>query len=259
MTRPVLVASVLLTLLSVGCSSGSDRAATVTANSQPTRATPSASAATVPASSPVSQSTRSHSGKAPTDADLAAVLLTVQDMPTGWAVSPPSSSASASDNTTFVGDPKCEGVYQQLEEHTALDHVGHASTEFSKGSFGPFIEEDLSSFASADVVKNELKTLKDGITACPTIKQKDADGTVTTLTASALSFPKLGDETFAVRLAGEGGGQGFSLPLTVDAVFIRTGRCGVTIAGFGIGAGPDSSQLQHAASTAVNRVSSVCS
>jgi hypothetical protein len=180
-------------------------------------------------------------------------------MPTGWAVSPPSPSASASDDTTFVGDPKCRAVYKELEEHTGSDHVGHASTEFSKGSFGPFIEEDLASFASAGTVKDEMNALQAGINACPTIKQKDADGNVTTLTASALSFPSLGDETFAVRLAGEGGGGGLSLPVTVDAVFVRTGQCGVTVAGIGIGAAPDSSQLGHAASTAVDRATPACS
>lgn len=161
MNRPTLVASALLTLAVAGCSSGSHRAATVTAKPQQAQVTASAPAAsTTHLASAGSQPARSHHGQEPTDTELAAVLLTVQDMPTGWAVSPPSPSPSGSDDTTFVGDPKCRAVYKELEEHTASDHVGHASTEFSKGSFGPFIEEDLSSFVSADTVKDEMKALR---------------------------------------------------------------------------------------------------
>jgi hypothetical protein len=100
----------------------------------------------------------------------------------------------------------------------------------------------------------EIQAVRSALNQCPTFGDKQDDGTTVTYTITALSFPKVGDQTFSAKLTGAGG----SVALDIDLVLARVGRCGLTFADVGIG-GVDATVLLAATKTAVSRARPVCS
>jgi hypothetical protein len=82
-------------------------------------------------------------------------------------------------------------------------------------------------------------------------QEQGADGKVTEFRLSALSFPKLGDDTFAVRMSTDAEG----LSVVIDVIVVR--RSGVmmllTNAGVGVGT-PDSATTETVARKALDKV-----
>jgi hypothetical protein len=232
-----LIAALCAAVLLAACSgSGDDRAQTV-----PAPTTTAANGA--PAETANSSDTAPPSEAAPADvkltkAQIKKALLTINDMPTGYSID----SSNDDDDDTPSG---CKPLDSLPDTDQYPDS---AEINFTKGSFGPFVGEGITALPEGQAHKL-LGELADALSKCSTFSSKNDDGTTTKATLQPLSFPKLGDETFAVRLAMDA--EGF--PLTLDLVVVRSGSNLLLIDNAGIGT-VDSSVTESVTRKAVKKL-----
>lgn len=181
MKTQLLLVAVGLTL-AAGCSGGSgSRADTVPDQPTETNAAPATGGQTV------------------TRSDLQAALLETNDLPTGF-----------SPNPDLLGGK----VHKLCNATYSIADKGKAEVGFAKSNFGPFVVESLRLFPDAE---RTLNASTRAATSCS--KWTDSDGARYTI--AALSFPRVGDQTLAVRLSATGpDGTSFDGPV----VFWRRGN-----------------------------------
>lgn len=187
-----LAALLLVPSLLVGCGSDDPQQADTLDETTTT------STATEPTAGSGPADTAAPSGPITQDA-LAGVLLTVNDMPSGWSVSPP----DAEDADEF-----CKAA-PDYREPTLESEVS-----FQESDFGPFVIESAGTYDDAKAFMTEIRKV---VEACRDFTETDDDGTESKGSFQPLSFPKFGEETFATRLSGNSGG----FPISGDIVFVR--------------------------------------
>jgi hypothetical protein len=193
---------------------------------------------------PQDTATAAHqTGKGPakqlSDGQLRAALLTVQDMPTGFTVDTDTSKDSAG---TLQGCEQLDGLNQNAG--TGLD----IEAKFTKGGFGPFVSETLGQKDEKEA-KAAVDKFADALSSCKTAKSTGTDGKVTEFHLSPLSFPKLGDDTFALRMSADAEG----LTIGIDVIVVR--RAGVMLVVLNAGVGsPDSAITETVARKALAKV-----
>ncbi len=271
MRRLLLLVLILFTL--VGCSrsggSKNDRALTIpnaaptkdstvptrtvtaagaTITAEPTAtstATSSASAAPIaptltlpPAPTPIPATpTPTPATHLPTVEQLQGALLSLDDMPTGWTTSTGSSDDSS--GPFFCGVPPAD-QFQQTK----------TSANFQKSQLGPYVTEALGAFADGKS-KAWMEALQKRL-SCTTWTDTDSSGTKTTYQLAPLSFPKIGDQTFAFRMT-------VSTSLfnaESDFVFIRAGDVVIEVGNIGVGS-VDSDLTATLAQKALDKLQSV--
>lgn len=141
------------------------------------------------------------------DGSLAAAMLTLEDLPAGWTASPPDA-----DDTT---DEFCEGE----DPFTEIQADEEVEASFQQSDVGPFIASFAEQHGSDDEAQEALDLFVDAVNSCGEFTNVEEDGTETIYRFSPLSFPQLGDDTFAARLSGT---TAFG-PITADFVFARDG------------------------------------
>lgn len=156
--------------------------------------------------------------KALTEAQLSAALITVKDLPTGYKIDPDPSDDD-DDSKTTSDNPECLAKFEQLEDLNAESDAPEAEASFEGSAFGSVLSVELASLDSKDEVKERVDKLATVLTDCPSFTVTDEDGPAT-VKLGALSFPKLGDDTFA--LAGQIKTAEFTVVLNV--VVIQVGR-----------------------------------
>jgi hypothetical protein len=171
--------------------------------------------------------------------DLSDVVVQLDDMPAGWSVTPPESD----DDTD---DELCEGQ----DPFNEIEPQDEAESGFQQSELGPFVSSAASQYADEDQAGEMMDQLAEATNACQSFTQTDEDGTETEFTISALSFPDLGDETFAFRLAA----TTMLGPLTMDFAVVREGSTGLLIANGGLGAAPDSELTESLLQTMLDRL-----
>lgn len=222
--RPWL--SVLLAgTLAAACSSGDDGGQARTVD--PPRTT----------TTPADETTTTISSPTPEAAALEQVVVQLSDMPTGWAVSPPEEEES--------DDAFCDGL-DPFNEVTPQDE---AESTFQQSDFGPFVASGASLYKDDDEAAGVMDRLTDMANTCQSFTQPEDDGTETEYTISALSFPDLGDDTFAFRMAGT---TAFG-PLNLDVVAVRDGALVLAVINGGLGAA-DSELTESLMQTMAERV-----
>lgn len=149
------------------------------------------------------------------------VVVTLQDLPTGWTASTPEDDDEDDDEICDGQDP-----------FNAVEPVEEAESNFEQGSFGPFLSSIAGRYAGTDEAQGVLDAVADAVDQCQTFTDVDEDGNETTYTFAALSFPKLGDDTYAARLSAT---TPFG-PLALDFAFARDGDAVVAIINGGLGA-----------------------
>lgn len=197
---PFLLTAIGIIILGA-CGGGNDRADTVDV-STPTATAKTGSTTTVPGTIAAPSATAEQEVDAGV---LSKVVLTLEDMPAGWIVSPP--SADGEDSDDFCG------------AEAKLQPKNLADAEFKQSDFGPFVAQRASLFSVGDA-KKAMDSIRDTFKSCGAT-WTSSDTPPMTWTISALSFPKIGDETFAVRLSTTG------VPLfgvaQVDVLYFRKG------------------------------------
>lgn len=174
--------------------------------------------------------------EAPADVALDHVVVQLSDMPTGWSVSPPDEDSD---------DAFCE----ERDPFNEVEPQEEAEAAFQQSEFGPFVASGASLYADDDEASQVMGLLTDMADACQSFTQTEDDGTETEYTIGALSFPDLGDDTFAFRMSGT---TPFG-PLNLDVVAVREGSIVVAIINGGLGAA-DSELTESLIRTMADRV-----
>lgn len=208
---------------------------------QPAKSAVSAIPAVTPSgtrsSSQAEAPTRAAISGLPSETEVAAALLKLSDMPTGWTTS----TSNSSDSTGGTGCSKATSGIPDSK----------ATVDYQESAFGPLITETLAVFGPGDASK-WMNWLKQQMTCSQIIDT--SSGTPTTYQISRMSFPKLGDATLAFRMTGPGGIIG---DIEVDAVFVRSGRCAFSLGN--LASGPvDSTLTQSSAEAAIKDAKSLC-
>lgn len=152
-----------------------------------------------------------------TDPD--SVLLAVEDLPDGYAISPP----QAEPEVSVVGSVSVAGCDALLNRF----RDGGTGVRFEAGGAGPFLAEELAEDAGALGVLRELAA------RCATFTDTDAGGETTSVTVAEGGLPDLGDESAAFRMAASGGAGDDAYTLSGYLVAIRVGGTTCTIVHFG--------------------------
>ena len=136
-----------------------------------------------------------------TQEEVTAALLTIDDMPAGFSL-----GTTPDDNGRGVcGQPAASSVVPSLAE---------ARISFTRGAAGPVVQQVSASYEQAKAVEYMAKVRESS--TCTTYADEEADGIVSNNTVAEVSFPKLGDDTLALRVGNDHG-------LNADIVFIRIG------------------------------------
>ncbi len=207
------------------------------------------SSTTPGATSPTSAESSARAIHADETSAAKAMLLTVNDFPTGWAETPSDTSDSPLDKCT--------------DHSHDDDRTGKAeSGDFSRGSIGS-ISETVSIFHSADDVEALfaaiqpqadcfLKTVNDG-------KLDDDEAELSDASFSPLSFPTVGDHSAAFRIkahvkAKNQTGFGSEGDFYVDVVYVRVGRVGLSVVAEDVFSPFDTTVFQEMVNMAVAKV-----
>lgn len=182
--------------------------------------------------------------------DLETQLLTVSDLPTGYTVSADDEEEGAG-TSRFCGGKLEFTVVATPKQEAEVSFEKSGETAFNVG----VLLEGLAEFTEdeAVAVMDHVHAVAD---QCQTFDDTMDDGTRFTGRMSVLSFPKLGDDTFAVRMSGDASTEGIDVPFAADVITVRKGRVVMLIANFGGGLnGVDSSVTESVATKALEKVS----
>ena len=252
MSRFVLLCVTMLVFAACGggAATSNDRAATIPSPTATAQSVATADSTAVPSTTEVAMTPQSTatvlptkvatptpqpSKGLPTSDQLKTALLTLSDMPTGWTTSDQTGSDSSSSSMCGA-----------TPTPTSSDETT-VSVDFQKSQLGPFLTEQI-----VVVLSGQMKTAFDQIKnslSCMSWTEPDSEGTPTTYQLSPLSFPKMGDDTFAFRMSGGSGMFTFE----ADAVYIRVGDSAITIANVAVGS-VDSDLTASIAEKAVDKL-----
>lgn len=183
--RILLMVTGFTVALAIACGGGNERATTIESTVTPI---------TAPDETATIDQTSSTATATPDDDEIAEglseALLTLEDMPTGWTVSPPD------EDEEDDGDDICGIASGQFAE----DAAARETSDFQKSELGPLLNHTIDFFPDGDA-KRVMAEFGDALGSCTEWTDIDEDGTETTWRLSPLSFPKIGDETFAFRMS----------------------------------------------------------
>jgi hypothetical protein len=238
----VAAVAVLLAVLAPasGCSVRPERAATVSVPADASARSDQAS--TAPA-------TGGDAGRLLTAAEAKAVLPTISEMPTGWSTDPDRTvTKDGADTNEEVEPAKCAPIFDGLKKNGKLTPAVRADADFAAGALGPFLGITVKSYAKT-FPTSTIDDLTAGLTACPkfTITSK---GEKTTYVASAMSFPNLGDATYAVRFKA----SNQTITAGFDVVGIVIGQNLVQIGQVAIGGSADAKVMETVARKTLARL-----
>lgn len=209
----------LLLALAVGCGGGSQQAETITPRApRPTEAT--TAAAPSPRDAPPLNA-----------AELEEKLLALDDLPAGWTTAPEEEDED-SGTTEWCG--------RDLEEE--FEPGVEAAVDFQKDDFGPFLSHSVERHEGGGA-KEAIDAFIETAQECEEWTETDPDAGETTFRLSPLSFPKLGDQTVAVRISGDNDFVSFA----GDVVVWRRGDLLSLLINVGIGGDLDSALTEEMA------------
>lgn len=184
-----------------------------------------------------------------TDAQVKEALLTVDDMPSGWTVSPDDDEDDDSDSETDATSPECKKLAAVMDEDDTSESFGEGEIEFQESEFGPFLSESVSS-EEGDEVEKSMNSFREAFETCDSFTQTDDEGVKTEFKISDMSFPDLGDDTIALKMSAEAMG----IPVDIPLVVVRVDQNVILLASVGLGEGMSSADLEKVARTAVTKV-----
>ena len=138
--------------------------------------------------------------RALTDTDATGAVLTLEDLPDGWSARPPQADRAGGFCTEF-------DLAQQVAP------TGRARAQFEGGS--GYLNQVVAVYNAPADARRRMEIVRTGVDRC---RRHTGEGL--SLELAPASFPKLGDDTVAVK----GTAQAAALPASVDLLFIRAGR-----------------------------------
>jgi hypothetical protein len=185
----------------------------------------------------------------PSTAELRRALLTVADLPSGYAT----------DAEIFAGTggahpvASCRIIMGSLADAVEADVVGKAETAFTAGEAGPFLAESVASLRAADATA-ETARLERSLTACKTFRFTDTDGVAYEYTVKPVSFPSVGDESSAVRVTLTTENSDYDFTMDAVQVLVRVDQTLATVFSMGIPSAMPAARLEQAVKVAVAKL-----
>jgi hypothetical protein len=201
------------------------------------------------------------------EAQLAAALLTVPDLPNGYALDAEAGAGgtdrSAEPSTDELIEPgsddeACDQVFDEVRGGgPALGATGAvtAEIEFTRGELGPFVSQSLHSSRDRAAIHAAFEEMRRVPQLCREFTESDDDGSFTIRMTEA-SFPQVGEDSFAIRLDASGGGEGISITLGGYLVLIRVAATVSMIVHVGA-PGVDAGETERVARAAAARLTPV--
>lgn len=158
-------------------------------------------------------------GVVPGQGELAAALLRVEDLPSGYAVTP--SATAGHGGSGGGGSEACVDVLGQLRGGApALSRgaVGSAGVEFDKGDNGPFLQQALLSSGDRAALDGAVAAFRQLPALCDGFTETDERGSFTVRLAAADNLPVLGDDSVALKL--DANGRSIDLDVTIGGYMI---------------------------------------
>lgn len=178
-----------------------------------------------------------------TQRQIAAALLTTNDVPAGYARTKVTDSSAADATGT------CPNAKDPFKSAT----LAKGEADFSRGALGPFILEFVAQQRPGSAAKG-MAAFRRLLLKCGRFKTTSSDGSTETGRLRPESFPHLADDTIAVRVTVHSKTGGTDFALAGDFVAIRSHDVIVLVAGFGLVAGPPASTLVKVTRRAVAKV-----
>jgi hypothetical protein len=173
------------------------------------------------------------------------IIITLADMPTGWSPTPPEEEDDDSDDDLACLDAAFESVGLGEGVENEKDYP-QAEAGFSQSEFGPFILSFVVSGMDGGLLSDFMDVLPEAFASCD--GETDPDGT--TYSVLPISFPDLGDQTFATRLDGTGA----MLPISMVLVLTRVDDVLIYSANAALGGGIDAALLEDLTRVMVDRI-----
>lgn len=170
--------------------------------------------------------------KVPTQTQLQAALLALQDMPTGY------SAVTIADSSTGVCQGPTTTALLQQAGPTAVVSAYFAKSE----TIGPVVYERLLSYPTPAAAKTAIKTIKDTFTKCTAWDEVDSSGQASHNTLAAESTSKTGDQTLAFRYTSHPQSDLNAVSSSFDFLYIRKGNVFVQISQGGLSTDADLTQ-----------------
>jgi hypothetical protein len=153
-----------------------------------------------------------------TQAELQAALVTLDDLPTGYS---PDEVSEDDDDTEFESEnPECQDRYDLLEDF-GDDADVEAEVAFAQEP-ATSLEQSWGAYsASGEELSAQLAAIESVVTECSQGRILSTDGTPPLdVTFTPISFPQLGDDSFAMN--GKVSSDGITVALTF--AFVRVGQ-----------------------------------
>jgi hypothetical protein len=194
------------------------------------------------------------------EAELSSALLTLGDLPTGYALDaePGADSSGPGESGSDEGSRDCDRVFDQMRGAGSALLGSSATTaeiEFTRGDYGPFISQSLYSRGDRVAVRAAFDSFRAVPDLCKEFTETDEDGSFT-VRLSAASFPVVGDDSFAIRLDATGTGEGITVTLSGYLVLIRIAVTMCMIAHVGV-PGVDAAETERVARAAAARLTPI--
>jgi hypothetical protein len=177
---------------------------------------------------------------------LASAMLALSDMPTGWATLPITASDTKPDNTGACNKPNSFARAQSLRS------TANAVAAFAKDpQTGPAISEVAFAFRTA---KDARKFMAPPDFSCGEFDVDGSNGVTYHYTGMGLlSFPKVGDQTLAIRSSRTPRkGDATGTKTTQDTVAARLGSTVIVVSRTGLS--PDTDELSTYVTKAYNKL-----
>lgn len=174
-------------------------------------------------------------GTGATEAQLHGALLTVGDLPTGWAEDTSQEKADATESSTS----SCVKGATRAPVHSYF--------EASQGAT-PAVSEELAGFPDVAAATAAFANARAALASCDSFK---ANGY--TFKVGPLSLPQQGDESIGLRASTTAKQGSLSVHVSADACAARAGSVAVFVGLLDVGT-PDDQQLAELCGKAVSKV-----
>ncbi len=160
-------------------------------------------------------------------------LITLADMPTGWAVEPDDKDSKSD----FCG------TGSTFSDQTGIHTLDKAEAQFAEGGSIPLLFHAVGAYAPGQA-EAAIGRFRKIVAGCTTLKTDDGRK----LNVAAVSFPELGDESVPLLFTGKVEGFNFGFYF----VLVRVAD-GLTLVGYG-GIAPDVAEAERFARLATDKL-----
>lgn len=187
-----------------------------------------------------------------TSKQIKKALIKLEDMPSGYSEDPDLISDEEDEDEITAGSKKCKELMSALDgKDRAEEPFGEGEVGFKQSDFGPFVGESVSSFKGSQI-KDGMEKVRDAFEGCKKFETTDKDGAKLKFRVAPMSFPKLGDDTIAVKMSGTESSFGMSFDFNLVAV--RVDQNVVMMINFGIGKALGGQKFEKLTRLAVERI-----